>query len=854
MANFLNDFSQIMTDRLDPSETNKHVGSDRHSSARSVTARLEKDASSWLLILDNADKYNLFVETAEGQNLISSYVPKAGRVLITTRDPRLQGTIAAAKDGLKVTPMDKKEARELFTKSIPDELVKQSSLAIVDELLDLLGSLPLALAQAAANIADQQRPVHDYITAYREKRNRMALMERPVFDSQTQDSRTSHQSILVTYEMSFEDLERAHQLSARCLNYFGFFHWHNIPEFCIRALPGLKELDDQSFHNVLKRLLHLSMIEPNWKPDGNEYSVHPVIHERIFERLSLEARRSYLSDSVTVMKSMFPFHRRDNEREYYSLCQHLQSHVLLQINLALDTGLKTRKLALLNMYCASFLRRSGMISDSVRLATQAIAIGQEIWGPHSESTIRAYNERALCLYAGAQYREAYDEFKASLERLESAKLLNEAMGSQEYMIIRGEILDTMSRSCRWLGKLEEAEEIGRELIRLWDDLGTDAPDDSRGRLFDQTSLIGTLEQQGKLQEARKLNDELLDSMDEHQQMVHREQFLSIYAHKALILKKMRQGSDAEPAVVLTENEEIAILQIFRDVFNEARATHPMTDISLWINCNNLLRELFNKGEMRKAAEILTSMLTEAVESESRFEGTIIVVFAYTSKIGLELVELLHKTRDARQGPPGSPIASLLIQLTALLGHKPGNLWRGAYSLYVFARLFSTVGDPRRAKDLLQEALQDHNLLENRSNEGSIHYGLMLAIAQQGRIDDARRYRNTHIALIGPVESKSGDLDEWLQCLVEEKDLYYKAKAIVFGQDRKVEKKWWTENRVVLNRAQLKYGPLIRAKAEEISCSFMDDSDSKGKMPKRKSRGVRGLTDKVHWKSGSNSRS
>lgn len=40
------------------------------------------------------------------------------------------------------------------------------------ELLALLGNLPLAITQADANIniADQQRPVRDYIAAYREKR------------------------------------------------------------------------------------------------------------------------------------------------------------------------------------------------------------------------------------------------------------------------------------------------------------------------------------------------------------------------------------------------------------------------------------------------------------------------------------------------------------------------------------------------------------------------------------------------------------------------------------------------------------------------------------------------------------
>ncbi len=260
LANFLDDFSQIM-DQLEPSSIHLSPFQDRPFLARNVTARLEKDSSSWLLILDNADNYDLFIRTAGVGNAISNYVPREGRVLITTRDPRFQGSVTAAKDGSHVKPMDTSEARDLFMRSIPLHLASQSSPAMVNELLDLLGNLPLALAQAAANIADQQRPVQGYIAAYREKRNRPLLMKEPALDLETQDTRTSRQSILATYEISFEDLERDHQSSARCLNYFGFFHWQKIPESCVRALPGLKELDDQSFRNTIKHLLHLSLIE-----------------------------------------------------------------------------------------------------------------------------------------------------------------------------------------------------------------------------------------------------------------------------------------------------------------------------------------------------------------------------------------------------------------------------------------------------------------------------------------------------------------------------------------------------------------------------------------------------------------
>ena len=708
LANFLGDFSQIM-DLIEPSNTHVTTSQDRPLLARNVTARLEKDPSSWLLVLDNADDYHLFVGTAGGANAISSYLPREGRVLITTRDPRFHGTIAAARDGLKVKPMNRSEARDLFTKSIPSELVSESSPAIVDELLELLGNLPLALGQAAANIADQQRPVHEYIAAYRDKRNRPWLMEQPMLDLETEDSRTSRQSILVTYELSFEDLERDHQSSAHCLNYFGFFHWQRIPESCIRALPGLRDLDDQSFRNTIKRLFHLSLIENTSNCDGNEYSVHPVIHDRISDRLSLEEKKSYLSYSVAVILSKFPSHQLEKPHEYFDLCRHLQSHALLQIKFATEIDLKTEVLARLIRRCAKFLRRSCMTFDSVQLAIQAVEIGQEVWGLYSEPTIDAYIEKATCLNADARFREGYNESRSAMKILDSIEADIEFMGKYDHLLLRRYILEEKGRACRGLREFKEAEEIAHELVILRDG----QPEDTENRIEDGGELVCTLIIQERFQEAQKMNNELLNSMNEQQRTAHRQTFLRVYHQKALILDGMRKGSDVEPAVVLANDEENAILRIFREVYNSGRATLPITDRNLWVYCNRLLEELNRKGKTPEAAEVLVNMLSEAVESRLRLEGRIIKDFDDFLHSGLSVIKALHGYGDARQIPLGLPIAELFVQMIALTDTALRRLWRRPHLFLGSSILSLRLGELHKAEELLREALQDNTLEENR---------------------------------------------------------------------------------------------------------------------------------------------
>lgn len=836
LANFLNDFSQIM-DVMEPSNTNLSTSQDRPLLARSVTARLEEDPSSWLLVLDNADDYDRFVGIAGQGNAISRYVPKEGRVLITTRDRRFQGMVAAAKDGLEVKPMDTSEARDLFMKSIPPHLANQHSPAIVDELLDLLGNLPLALAQAAANIADQQRPVQDYVAAYRDKRNRISLMEKPTMDMETQDYRTSRQSILATYEISFEDIERNHQSSARCLNYFGFFHWQKLPESCIRALPRLKELDDQSFRNTIKRLLHLSLIEETCNPNGSEYFVHPVIHERISDRLSLEEKRPYLADSIAVISSKFPKTRRDNEREHFVSCRYFQSHAMMQADFAIEIDLRTAELARLNQSCARFLRRSGMISDSIRLATQAVVIGQEVWGPHSRPTIEACIEKTACLNADNRYREGYNESISAMEIL----LDNKALGSEKATVLQRDILEQRHFACSGLGEYKEAEAIANELLLLSTAISEDPIDSLNNRILVAYTLINM----GKLQEARKTNDELLSIIDKQHQTAPKWIFLKSYILKAQILSQIRKGSDAEPAMILDHDEEVAVLQIFQNVFDEYQATLDITDRNLWLSCDSLLGELQAKGRTQEAARILVSMLIKAVDSRLYLEGQTLIVFSNILGTGLRMIDSLHGNGDARQRPPGLRIAELFEQIIELASTASGRNWHGSIALHNVSILFQYLGKPHKAEELLLKALQDVKLEEDKSREGRVHYDLMLAVAGQGRIDDARRYRDTHLALINPEESKYGDLDLVLRLEKEEKELYDKAKGMIAARRSKVLESWWTEHRIALNRAQLKYGLLVPESVEGGSHPYDDASDPTKKQQKGKSRGWGSVIGKLH---------
>ena len=208
LTNFIVDYGRILeilkTQRGDSeieiSQTRMDV-----KQLNATRAELERHPDSWLVILDNLNQFEDFYSATEENISISSLVPRRGRLLITTRDQRFQGSFASANDGQQVAPLLSDEAEELLLRSIPARLrrtepEKTHRHALI--LLDELGRLPLAIAQAAANIRDQNLSLAEYADLYKDKSQRMDLLRLPAEDSFKADPSKSSQSIFITWEIS----------------------------------------------------------------------------------------------------------------------------------------------------------------------------------------------------------------------------------------------------------------------------------------------------------------------------------------------------------------------------------------------------------------------------------------------------------------------------------------------------------------------------------------------------------------------------------------------------------------------------------------------------------------------------
>jgi tetratricopeptide (TPR) repeat protein len=154
----------------------------------------------------------------------------------------------------------------------------------VDELLDILGRLPLALVQAGAYLHETGTTVADYIGHY--NNTWIDLMHS---QSQSLLEENGGQSVLTTWKMSYEQIKRTDPLAAKLLDLWAFLHrddlWQELvlvgrgseqqtsPAYDDEALPGATGL---RLTNSIGTLARFSMI--NRGGTNGSHSIHPVVH------------------------------------------------------------------------------------------------------------------------------------------------------------------------------------------------------------------------------------------------------------------------------------------------------------------------------------------------------------------------------------------------------------------------------------------------------------------------------------------------------------------------------------------------------------------------------------------------
>lgn len=203
-----------------------------------------RENGRWLLVLDNAEeasvRFNVNHNSTgatpqEGQDrALSTYLPQDshGSILTTARNKdvarKLTGNYNAI---IEVVPMCKDQALELLSKKAG----KQPDMEHGAALVEALEYMPLAISQAGAYI-QQQAPrssIKKYLEEFRKSERRKISLLNWDEESLRRD-RSASNSVIVTWQISFESIRSERPSAADLLSLMSFFDRQGIQEWLVR--------------------------------------------------------------------------------------------------------------------------------------------------------------------------------------------------------------------------------------------------------------------------------------------------------------------------------------------------------------------------------------------------------------------------------------------------------------------------------------------------------------------------------------------------------------------------------------------------------------------------------------------
>lgn len=422
---------------------------------------------SWLFVLDNADDLSLFYELdpsaiKPSSPLISDLLPRNvnGSMIITTRDTRVGHRLTDREEVVVVPPLAPIDADQLLRSRMPEQ--ESVNTERLQDLVEMLGFIPLAITQAAAFIQENSITVTTYLERLKESDfDLQDYLEEDLPDPRRYPD--SENSVIRTWKVSFDQVAQQRPRAAELLSIMVLLDRQAIPrEF-------LKREDERNieFDRAIGTLQAYSLVKT--EKEGTSFEVHRLIQLSTQRWLTLQNRQTeYQEEALKLMVGKFP----SGDYGTWDECERLYLH-------AKCVATFDCKHAALLLGRADFLEnlanydyKQGRSEAAYPHYKDTLRIRESKLGKTHPSTLTTMSNLALVLSKLGKCTEA-----DTLNR-QTLKLTEEVLGETHL-----DTLITMSNLAlilNELGKYTEAETLNRQTLELKEEvLGKDAPGHAR---------------------------------------------------------------------------------------------------------------------------------------------------------------------------------------------------------------------------------------------------------------------------------------------------------------------------------------------------------------------------------------
>lgn len=329
--------------------------------------RNESHGQKWVMIVDNADDANVFFPTEadnEGHNRepLSEFIPESqnGSILFTSRNHDLAEKLAGQSAYItQIEPMDKDIALSLLRTKLGANIDQKHA----SELLEVLDYMPLAISQAAVYI-EQRAPrmtVLRYVEEVRKSEKSRANMLQKDMGDNRRDGRSSN-SIMATWQISFEHIRKRRPMAARLLSLMSFFDRQGIPERLICDQYQQAGDSEPDFEEDIHTLISYSLVRMN--EDGNEFEMHRLVQFSTKRWLELNNELDEWNQVfINVMNEEYPLAGPED----WAVCRELSPHIQAAVS-SQPTDKEAR------LVWASLLYKAAWFLDDVGYYNQALGM------------------------------------------------------------------------------------------------------------------------------------------------------------------------------------------------------------------------------------------------------------------------------------------------------------------------------------------------------------------------------------------------------------------------------------------------------------------------------------------------
>jgi tetratricopeptide (TPR) repeat protein len=507
----------------------------------------DESSGRWTMVVDNADDADVFFSPplsaqaagaagpSQAIELLSDFLPQSpnGSILVTSRSRDVAYRLAGSHASIfEVRPMEAGDALALLQKKLRLRADAAIDVEKEKELVQALDRMPLAITQAAAFIV--QRAPRMTIARYLDElhksdRGRAKLLKQDVGDSR-RDGRASN-SIIATWQISFEHIRRAAPAAARLLSLMSLFDRQGIPESLLcNRYAGDQVTENADFDDDIYMLTSYSLVEIS-SADGSEFMMHRLVQYSTKKWLELCSElEEWKARYAMVMDTSYPVPRYENWQECQALFPHAQAAVDCRPGEGKPKALEAWASVLFK--AAWYASDMGQYSVAEEMDGSALEVREEVLGREHPHTLTSMSNLALVLNSQGKYEEAETMNRQTLARREKV------LGPEHPHTLTS--MSNLAGVLNRQGKYEEAEAMNRQtLVRREKVLGPEHPD----TLTSMSNLAGVLNRQGKYEEAEAMNRQTLARYEKVLGPEHPDTLTSVYclAHLLSTTHRYKEG-------------------------------------------------------------------------------------------------------------------------------------------------------------------------------------------------------------------------------------------------------------------------------------------------------------------------